>query len=185
MPRARANITVYRSTRFSGSSLILSCLTVSFCCGIVYSRVKRTPESEKKNTYVYLIKRKIKQKMLVYVPGTYIFPFVLALERGVNSNPSSRERLFLRTTNPRQDPNSYVHGWHEACCRTQATRPGAWSSSKPYFTQTIYTFPDRLVGGSDSAFVSTAAELKFNRNPTIYPPTWHRKAVQERTYNSR
>ena len=40
--------------------------------------------------------------------------------------------------------------------------------SKPYFTQTIY-FPDRLVGGSDSPFVSnsTAAELKFNRNPAI------------------
>ena len=29
--------------------------------------------------------------MLVYVPGTYISPFVLALEGGVNSNPSSRE----------------------------------------------------------------------------------------------
>ena len=40
---------------------------------------------------VYLIKRKIKKKMLVYVPGTYISPFVLALEGGVNSNPSSRE----------------------------------------------------------------------------------------------
>ena len=34
--------------RFSGSSLILSCLTVSFSCGIVYSIVKRTPDSEKK-----------------------------------------------------------------------------------------------------------------------------------------
>ena len=33
--------------RFSGSSLILSCLTVSFSCEIVYSLVKRTPESEK------------------------------------------------------------------------------------------------------------------------------------------
>ena len=40
---------------------------------------------------VNLIKRKIKKKMLVYVPGTYISPFVLALEGGVNSNPSSRE----------------------------------------------------------------------------------------------
>ena len=39
--------------RFSGSSLILSCLRVSFSCGIVYSRVKRTSESEKKKTYVY------------------------------------------------------------------------------------------------------------------------------------
>ena len=91
MPKARANITVCRSMRFSGSSLILSCLTVALSCGIVYSRVKRTPESEKKKTYVYIIKREIKKKMLVYVPGTYISPFVLALEGGVNSNPSSRE----------------------------------------------------------------------------------------------
>ena len=57
-----------------------------------------------------LIKRKIKKKMLVYVPGTYISRFVLALEGGVNSIPSSRERLFLRRANPRQDPNSCVHG---------------------------------------------------------------------------
>ena len=97
MSKARANITVYSSAQFSGSSLTLSCLTVSFSCGIVYSRVKRTPESEKKKTFVYLIKRKIKKKMLVYVPGTYIPSCVLALEGGVNSNPSSRERLFLRT----------------------------------------------------------------------------------------
>ena len=90
MPKARANITVHSSTRFSGSALILSCRTVSFSCGIVYSRAKRTPESEKKKTYVHLIKRKIKKKMLVYVQGTYISPFVLALE-GVNSNPSRRE----------------------------------------------------------------------------------------------
>ena len=47
MPKARADITVYSSTRFSGSSLILSCLTVLFSCGIAYSRVERTPESEK------------------------------------------------------------------------------------------------------------------------------------------
>ena len=51
----------------------LSCLTVSFSCGIVYSRVERTPENEKK-TYVYLIKRKIMKKMLVYVPGTHVSP---------------------------------------------------------------------------------------------------------------
>ena len=48
-PKVRANINVYSSTRISGSSLVLSCLTVSFInsCGIVYLRVKRTPESEK------------------------------------------------------------------------------------------------------------------------------------------
>ena len=51
--------------RFSVSSLILSCLTVSFSCGIVYSLVKKTPEREEKKTYAYLIKRKIKKKMLL------------------------------------------------------------------------------------------------------------------------
>ena len=55
--------------RFSGSSLIFSCLTVSFSCGRVYSLVKRMPESVKKKTYAYLTKRKMKKKMLVYVPG--------------------------------------------------------------------------------------------------------------------
>ena len=35
-------------------------------------------------------------------------PFVVALAAGVNSNPSSRER-FLRTANPRKDPNSCIH----------------------------------------------------------------------------
>ena len=95
MPKARVNVTVYSSRRFSGSSLILSCWTVSFSCGIVYSRVKRTPESAKKKTYVYLIKRKIKKKMLVYVPGTYNSLFVLALEGGVNSNPSGRETAYI------------------------------------------------------------------------------------------
>ena len=49
-----------------------------------------------------------KKKMLVYVPGTYISLSVLALEEGVNSNPSSRERLFLRTANPRQETVTLV-----------------------------------------------------------------------------
>ena len=92
MPKARANITVYSSRRFSGSSLIFSCLTVSFSCGIVYSRVKRTPESEKRRRTYTSSNGKSKRKCwYVYVPGTYISPFVLALEGGVNSNPSRRE----------------------------------------------------------------------------------------------
>ena len=73
-------------------------------------RFSMTCRFVQKQMSVYLIKRKIKKKMLVYVPGTYISPFVLALEGGVNSNPSSRERLFLRTANLRQEPNSCVHG---------------------------------------------------------------------------
>ena len=80
--------------QFSASSLIWSCLTVLFSCGIVYSLVKRTPESEKKKTYVHLIKRKIKKKMwYTYQVRIYLVsPFVLALEGGVNSNPSSWQR---------------------------------------------------------------------------------------------
>ena len=54
-------------------SLLLPCLTVSISCGIVYSRVKRTPESEKKKTYVYLIKREIKKKMLVHIRTRYVY----------------------------------------------------------------------------------------------------------------
>ena len=44
----------------------------TFSCATVYSRGNRTPESEKKQTSVYLIKRKMKKRMLVYVPGTCI-----------------------------------------------------------------------------------------------------------------
>ena len=85
--------------------------------------------------------------------GTYISLFVLALE-GVNSNPSSRERLFLKMANPRQDINSYVHGFTRSVLpRTgDQARSEEWhrtdgrpSVSKPYFTQTIYKFPDRLI----------------------------------------
>ena len=107
MGKANEGMYIYRRSCRS-LSLMLSCLTVSFSCGVVYSRGNRTPEREKKQTSVYLIKREMKNKFL-YVPGTYISPFVVALAAGVNSNPSSRETFFLRTANPRQDPNSCIH----------------------------------------------------------------------------
>ena len=50
--------------------LILSCLTVSSSCGIVYLRRNRTPESENKQTSIYLIKRKMKKKILYTYPHT-------------------------------------------------------------------------------------------------------------------
>ena len=40
-------------------------LTISFSCGIVYSRGNRTPESENKQTSVYLIRRKMKKKCCI------------------------------------------------------------------------------------------------------------------------
>ena len=69
MPKARANINVYTAAR-DFRVLPWFCrvwrfhLVVEYF-EVVYSRVKRTPESEKKK-YAYLIKRKIKKKMLLF-----------------------------------------------------------------------------------------------------------------------
>ena len=57
-------------------SLMLSCLTVSFSCGVVYSCGNRTPESEKKRTSAYLIKRKMKKKVL-YTYQVRVYPCLL------------------------------------------------------------------------------------------------------------
>ena len=43
----------------------------SFSCGIVYSRGNRTPESEIKQTSVYLIKRKMKKKFHIHTWHTH------------------------------------------------------------------------------------------------------------------
>ena len=76
-------------------SLMLSCLTVSFS-RVVYSRGNRTPESEKRQTDVGISHQtENEEDNFVYVPGTYISPFVVALAAGVNSNPSSREKKSL------------------------------------------------------------------------------------------
>ena len=47
-------------------------MTVSFRCGIVYSRGNRTPESEEKQTSVYLIKQKMKRKFCIRTRYVYI-----------------------------------------------------------------------------------------------------------------
>ena len=44
-----------------------------------YSRGNRTPESEKKQTSVYVIKTENEKENFVYVPGTYTFPSVVML----------------------------------------------------------------------------------------------------------
>ena len=82
---------------------------VSFSCGVVYSRGNRTPESKKKADVGVSHQTENEKENFLYLPGTYISPFVVALASGGNSNPSSRERFFLRTANPRQDPNSCIH----------------------------------------------------------------------------
>ena len=61
----RGNVHIYwRSCR--SHSLMLSCLTVSFSCGAVCSRGNRTAESEKKQTTVYFIKRKMKKNFFIH-----------------------------------------------------------------------------------------------------------------------
>ena len=97
----------------------------SFSCGIVYSRGNRTPESEKKQTSAYLIKRKMKKKILVYVPGRYISLFVvlilIALAAGVNSNPSSREVLLEDGKSERTQTVAYMADTKRAAAHR---RPG-------------------------------------------------------------
>ena len=70
MGKANEGVYVYRPSCRS-LSLMLSCLTVLFCC-VVYSRGNRTPESEKKQTSVYLIKTENEKENFVYLPGTYV-----------------------------------------------------------------------------------------------------------------
>ena len=61
MGKANEGMYIYRP---SCRSLPWCCrFTVSISC-VVYSRGNRTPESEKKQTSVYLIKRKMKKKIL-------------------------------------------------------------------------------------------------------------------------
>ena len=79
-------------------------------CGIVYSRVQKTPASEKKEDVRISHQTENQKEILVYVPGTYISPFVVALAAGVNSNPSSREKFVRKVTN---------HRWGEKLCVTK------------------------------------------------------------------
>ena len=58
---------------------------------------KERPRVTKRRLSYISSNGKKKEKMFVYVPGTYISPLGLAFEGGVSSNPSSRDRLFLRT----------------------------------------------------------------------------------------
>ena len=74
MGKANEGMYIYRPSCRS-LSLMLSCLTISFSC-VVYSRGNRTPESEKKQTSVYLIKRKMKKKFL-YTYQVRIYPLLL------------------------------------------------------------------------------------------------------------
>ena len=75
MPKARANITVYSSARFSGFSLTLSCLTVSFSCGIVFPRVRRTPE-RKKRSRTYISSNGKSKRKCWYTYQVRIYPFL-------------------------------------------------------------------------------------------------------------
>ena len=101
-------------------SLMLSCLTVSFSCGIVYSRGNRTPETQKKQTSVYLIKRKMKKKILyrynVYphlrtpyqVPVRYIFGTARSVRR-IREATTKFFLFSLRGQTPRRP------GWLHLC----------------------------------------------------------------------
>ena len=82
--QGKRGVYIYRRSCRS-LSLMLSCLTVSFSC-VVYSRENRTPESEKKQTSVYVIKRKMKKKILCTYPHTCL----------LYTSPSPRDGLLSR-----------------------------------------------------------------------------------------
>ena len=71
MGKANEGMYIYRRSCRSLSLMMLSCLTVSFSC-VVCSRGNRTPESEKKQTSAYLIKRKMKKKFCMRTSTTYL-----------------------------------------------------------------------------------------------------------------
>ena len=119
MPKARANINVYSNTRFSGYPLIWSCLTVSFSCGIVYSRGNRTPESENKQTSVYLIKRKMKKKVL-YTYQVRIHPLLLSccvVAKNNSSNRRPKHRSVKNRNVEGRNSSRYLSLLQYLCCK--------------------------------------------------------------------
>ena len=83
----------------------------------------------------------MKKKILhTYVPGsTYISPFFVAHAAGVNSNPSGGERFFLRTANPRQDPNSCIY-YEPAAAAAAAAVEKQKEQKMPKERATIYVY---------------------------------------------
>ena len=66
-PRAEHNVRTY--TFLPADTRYIRIWNITYV-SYVYTYLVHTPESEKKQMSVYLIKRKIKKKMLVYIPGT-------------------------------------------------------------------------------------------------------------------
>ena len=88
--------TRHQSMRFSGSSLILSCLMVSSSCGIVYSRAKRTPESENKKPYVYISHQTENQKENVGVRTRYLYTLLcFSTRRRCELQPFQQREVIL------------------------------------------------------------------------------------------
>ena len=91
---------------------MLSCLTVSFSRGIVYSRGNRTPESNKNQTSVYLNKRKIKKKN-VYVQKEAAPPTAAAAAAAVEKQkeekmPKARSNIYV---GPGMPLNTRFRAW--------------------------------------------------------------------------
>ena len=88
MGKANEGMYIYRRSCRS-LYLMLSCLTVLFSCGVVYSRGNRTAESEKKQTSVYLIKRKMKKIFFIRTWHTHT---------GVHLSTGGRHQVKMQQT---------------------------------------------------------------------------------------
>ena len=125
----------------------------------------------------------MKRRILLYVPGTYISLFVVALAAvWTLTLPAERGSSWGRQI--REDPSRGIHGWHEACCRTQETRPGAWSSSGQTdalaylsggpLTLVVIKRRDKVAGSDSALFL--AVQQQSCSSQEIQPSTWLRIA---------
>ena len=108
--------------------------------------------------------------VVVFDGSTYISPFFVALAAGVNSNPSGGERFFLRTANPRQDPNSCIYYEPPAAAAAAAAAAEKHKKQKmPKERANIYVYSSTPFFGlifEDEKTVPSSSELGHRNYPT-------------------
>ena len=112
MGKANEGMYIYQRS-FRSISLMLG-LTVLLSCGIVYSRGNRTPESEKKQTSVYLIKRKMNKKILftyVYIPFCCHVVMADTKRAAAHRRQGSARGVAAYTRTPEREQTIHI-GWH-------------------------------------------------------------------------
>ena len=110
---------------------MLSCLTVSFSYGIVYSRGNRTPESGKKQTSVYLIKRKMKKENFVHLQKETAPPTAAAAAATAAAVEKQKEKMPKGISHQTEkEQENFVYVQKEAAPPTAAVAASAAAVGK-------------------------------------------------------